>query len=977
MKTLYTKLYGHIANINNDASVAAVPPMYAFLGFDSNIAERPSELIENSEWVHIGVSNLTEFYQGIADDPFFQDWILKDYPAPQLTAGCCGVRNLGRMALMCNIELVKNKLSSAINLMTAAPILPIVNPTPVVYTFCSVSGGSGSGMLMDVNFLLRQLLPNAEFIGMIGVLDGEPNMSPYARNNLLVNTYGALKELNAFMTGTAEGLRPGTVIRYPYGVHGLVDIPFKECHLVSPYNEKYQRTLNTQGHLTSFMARTAFMMSAYSFNDPANPTPDYAGVMVNNLGALTARPRGAAACYLVPGMGQAHFPVESTANLFAIEAAIEYLKTQKSGNAPAGDEPAREFFQVENLSYQSLKQQIILDPKTNFQKMVGVISWDDILDPLFEKRYENRDQILGYGEAMPDQRGQQIVERLSASVERIKIKFQDGVSRQYKQLMTQEGSFLEGAIDFLKDLSGLVKYEMNGLDGEIANVDKVYTGIKRTWTQEIRPMVEDVCTNDGYVDWALDSFKCEKVKALYYDFMAVAEDSTFKKTVNVLCRNLLIEMKDHVNGLVSELMSLQVTMGMAVDHLSEWRLKLATRLHHQSEGRDPSVMAICSYNVLNQEWRDAWKANNPQVSPAGVLDYLLRSGWHPSMLQELKPEEGNTPSLQLAKEVLERVAPVTNSVAKMTPINVLQQSADYRGKSPGEIIQLLYDKINIPQMNITSQNALLMAATIRLIFCGGINPALQGQLQQDAVARGLQLSVSNNLETHRINFFSVCMPIALAGCNMVRDIHEKAYNMWRSDIESYRENRDSLENKLRQFHCFPRSFNWPSPTEFTAMSDRDKELFAYAFALSEIFPVRDADKTKMAKMGTTPKEKAYGIFQLKGTYFWMMPFFTPDEGADAKTAGASPQGKPVKLGANVCTAYKAFRSDENNRTIAGKWVQWFEENWGEYYTAGELRSAVSRFQEAITERKGKVIEMDQCSLLDEISRYINSWSILR
>jgi len=55
---------------------------------------------------------------------------------------------------------------------------------PIIYVFCSLAGGTGSGMLLDACFYLRENFPEPVMVGFIGVLEGVTTMSTSAIRKL-------------------------------------------------------------------------------------------------------------------------------------------------------------------------------------------------------------------------------------------------------------------------------------------------------------------------------------------------------------------------------------------------------------------------------------------------------------------------------------------------------------------------------------------------------------------------------------------------------------------------------------------------------------------------------------------------------------------------------------------------------------------------------------------------------------------------
>ncbi|MBV9126128.1 MAG: hypothetical protein JO112_22480, partial [Planctomycetes bacterium] len=153
-----------------------------------------------------------------------------------------GYRPLGRLALVDNLPLVMDRLREVLSALTdrealaatrSATGLSLREETPRVFLVAGISGGTGSGMVLDMAFAVKQVLAELRLSeeGVCGLLlhgtcaDLDLTQKLRAR----ANAYATLTELNHFS-------KPG--ICYPGDPqHGLAafgpeDYPFEECYLV-------------------------------------------------------------------------------------------------------------------------------------------------------------------------------------------------------------------------------------------------------------------------------------------------------------------------------------------------------------------------------------------------------------------------------------------------------------------------------------------------------------------------------------------------------------------------------------------------------------------------------------------------------------------------------------------------------------------------------------------------------------------------
>lgn len=721
IKDLFLDLVTPQARTGRDADVRDIDPMYAFRALDTNSGEKPGNLAKGREWLHLGVDNLERFYANQAKNRFFKDWVVQGYPAGSITAGCSGYRNLGRLALISNVDKVAQTIDEArAQISIQSP--NIVNPRPVVFLFCSLSGGTGSGMVLDTCFLIREIFgAGTDLIGLICVFDGLPTMADYKKQDLLVNTFCGLKGLHAFMSRAPVGMQWGERIEYPFNRAGRLTEPFDECYLASSKRSDGQVSLPLQDHATSFLARIAFMMSAFSFR--TDKTPDYAGIMNNHRDALAKSASGSRLGYLIPGLAQVHFPVEDTANLLALDAASRLLKLLSSGITTQGDEQARDFITSHKLDHRSLGEEIGRDPRTERGLALRPSTYDDAVEALFKSgsRYKNRDRILEYGQKIPSGRLQELQKILSPNVERLFQRIWPAVEERMAHYMVRPDLYGTGALDFAEDLCKALTLERNYLDADARKtVNARFALLPSQWAQ-IKETVTDVVTADGAADRVADAFNVGRAKALYITFLNGAEVVILGRAQSDLTGLLLNRLIDALTDLASRFgQILRQSIPAAIRTLDGRFRELATVLETETEGRDPSVHAVCSFNVMTEEWRRAYAKTAPHLEPASVLTTLMNKGWHPRQLLTTEVPKGADVATHIAQIVVDQVEPLTAKERNWGPLDVLAMSAEYEGQSPEERIARLYFGHLQPQMQLAAMKDTLGFAPQTLLFCGGI-----------------------------------------------------------------------------------------------------------------------------------------------------------------------------------------------------------------------------------------------------------------
>src|SRR5262249_33351129 len=119
-----------------------------------------------------------------------------------------GIRPLGRLALMDNLEAVLARLRATIETLTspearaAATVLGLNlrEQTPRIFLVASISGGTGGGMAVEAAYALRQVLDERQVAshGVCGLLLHAIGKKPAEREMACVNAVATLTELGHY-----------------------------------------------------------------------------------------------------------------------------------------------------------------------------------------------------------------------------------------------------------------------------------------------------------------------------------------------------------------------------------------------------------------------------------------------------------------------------------------------------------------------------------------------------------------------------------------------------------------------------------------------------------------------------------------------------------------------------------------------------------------------------------------------------------
>ena len=221
----------------------------AFRAFDTSFQDNSEPmLVDNSEYIYLGGFNaqarIADIVSGKAY-PHWKEWLPHRLNFQQVAFGAGGIRPIGRLCYFYRRDRIQHSVQEALTTITNADLaLQHHQQTGVrvnleagidIHVLCSVCGGTGSGMFLDLAFDLRrwaEALTGRE-VTVTGhlVLPEAFRSKPVVLKALEANTYAALQELDRFMNATAED--PWRV-EYEQGrVEESRRAPFDNCYLLS------------------------------------------------------------------------------------------------------------------------------------------------------------------------------------------------------------------------------------------------------------------------------------------------------------------------------------------------------------------------------------------------------------------------------------------------------------------------------------------------------------------------------------------------------------------------------------------------------------------------------------------------------------------------------------------------------------------------------------------------------------------------
>jgi eukaryotic-like serine/threonine-protein kinase len=195
-----------------------------------------------------------------------------------------GLRVLGRLAFFDNYKLITRRLqteleachdSSHVVEEATRSGLGLRTTRPRVYVVCGLAGGSGSGMFLDLAYVLRRMLRQQghEHPEIVGIFLTPPVDRHPGRTLGMGNTFAALTELNHFSA-------PGTVFSAIYDEREKAfndhDPPFARCILLQLPDDSENRSIR---EVTSLAADYLYRNLVTPLGRAADDTRDRISVL--------------------------------------------------------------------------------------------------------------------------------------------------------------------------------------------------------------------------------------------------------------------------------------------------------------------------------------------------------------------------------------------------------------------------------------------------------------------------------------------------------------------------------------------------------------------------------------------------------------------------------------------------------------------------------------------------------------------------
>jgi Tubulin like len=372
IRRMIVETYGSLDNL----------PIAAFLHIDTEQNAKATEQqvvlkqdisLRPVEQVWAKVENAKAILKNLSSYPYLSEWFPPQLKGTDsILAGAGQVRALGKFAFTVNYAQIKAAFQDAKRRIVGHEKFMLdrwkveLDKGINIFVLSSFSGGTGSGMFLDLAYNVRDWVPASE-IPQTSAYMLLPGAFSGLGDRVIANAYAALSELNHYS-------RSDTRFEAQYSTSGSDrispnsgrDTPFSFCYLVGNSNDKV--TLPTVGAILEMVAQNVFLDFSSGFSQ-------YKKLVRDNIRMhwSSPDPLGFPQNFLTFGLSSIQFPVDRVLNACAARLARRVVSWwQNPTPSPAA---MRDVIKTEILPSLSLAE------SENDHQIVDTISLGDNMKP--------------------------------------------------------------------------------------------------------------------------------------------------------------------------------------------------------------------------------------------------------------------------------------------------------------------------------------------------------------------------------------------------------------------------------------------------------------------------------------------------------------------------------------------------------------------------------------------------------------------
>jgi len=307
-------------------------PIVSFLHIDTEQNAKVSEpqvvlkqdiSLKPAEQVWAKVEDAKAILNKLSSYTYLENWFPRELKGTDsILAGAGQIRALGKFAFTLNYQLVKSSFNNAKGRIVGHEKFMLdrwkveLDKGINIFVVCSLSGGTGSGMVLDLAYNLRDWVPPSElpqssaYLVLPGAFSG-------LGDRVIANAYAALMELNHYSRNDTqfEAQYSDNQSDRISGQSGR-DVPFNFCYLVGNSNDKV--TFPSISSVLEMVAQNIFLDFSSGFSQ-------YKKLVRDNVRKHWASPDsyGYPQNFISFGLSSIQFPVDRVLNACASRLAAQ------------------------------------------------------------------------------------------------------------------------------------------------------------------------------------------------------------------------------------------------------------------------------------------------------------------------------------------------------------------------------------------------------------------------------------------------------------------------------------------------------------------------------------------------------------------------------------------------------------------------------------------------------------------------------
>ncbi len=942
-----------------------VPECFQFRAFDTDTSIKYRELDLGEHLHHITVFQPTEFAKGLREGPHAQTWIHEDFSAENMTSGAGGFRARGRLAFFFNATMISEAVSAALQAARGyASVRPNFQPgRPKVYLFGSLAGGTASGAVLDLAFLLRymeQEVHISAFLGLFGPF--RSTMTVRQAYRARAGVAAALKEIEAFMRMAPEAMGEGDdrLIHYKTGIVGRKTVPFNVCHLFEDKNEKEIGLISDPLTLSEMMARAAFLevCSPKEGGENLESAFDDIGDCLLEFDRL-----GHPTCFSTLGVARLYYDRDLVGHAMAFTCLKRLVDRYLDDQVDSRDDVKR-LESALSVDAGSLRRDLILkghvkDAKTGVEtdEYVPVPNYNAVLKALLQdiKGASARKQLPELAEKAEKESAGEIGVKLAENRPRALAARWAGIEKVVNDVLAGPGA---GCVKRARDVLSAARLRVSAaLANALADLEQADALRENRSKQlaEVKKEILDATTSDSWFEAIDDALhKRERVQHITWGINEMAKAS-YEVAVRQAARDLLAALLARIDDLAASIRDdlgekLKLAGNLFEDQAHDRLAKIAglyekagkeARVLHVHVLSKEHVEKLCDVAVLSPDALAGVLSGTPRCGLKGVLETL-------AALKKVSTAGAATlenPVELVASLVYDGLYDTLNDAIPVA----LEDALGKAGEEDASVVTRLarlYDLFAAPQIDLRNRQNAMGEEYEKLAAVSGVPERLQdrlaGTLQSRRVTRMGTLSRQSIDILREFHGYSL------------RAISHLEYDYIQHYRTYVRELRKLSDGKLEvsYIHTFPDSDMWPDSVD-SLRTDDDGELGAFArlWALGVIFPPTAEEKKRLG--GGSIKDPGDFIYTVGRQHFYYQPFYV--RGAVETPA------VPVLLGQGVVAAIAAARKSAQFREQAPRWLEYGEQVQRRDLSAKEFICRLDTFlgmlqQQADAARRAEEIE---------------------